>query len=52
MAMCGKVLSIGDRIELPGGVAEVLEIEGQRAKKIRVVTVENAPDGAPETIFS
>lgn len=32
----GQVLNVGDRIELDGGVAEVLEIRGSRATSIRV----------------
>jgi CBS domain containing-hemolysin-like protein len=32
----GQVLSVGDRIELDGGTAEVMEIRGSRATSIRV----------------
>jgi len=32
----GQVLNVGDRIELDGGVAEVLEIRGSRATSIRI----------------
>ncbi len=32
----GQVLSVGDRIELDGGTAEVLEITGSRATSIRM----------------
>ena len=33
----GQVLKVGDRIELEGAVAEVLEIRGSRASGIRIV---------------
>jgi len=36
MGVQGKVLTKGDRVELPGAVADVLEIRGNRAKKIRI----------------
>lgn len=36
MENTGKVLSVGDRIELNGAVAEVLEIKGSRASSIRM----------------
>ncbi len=36
MAACSKILSKGDRVELPGAVADVLEVSGNRAKKIRI----------------
>ena len=32
----GEVLSVGDRIELEGAVAEVLEVSGSRASSIRI----------------
>jgi CBS domain containing-hemolysin-like protein len=34
MMSSGKVLSMGDRIDLPGAVAEILEVEYRREKKI------------------
>lgn len=37
MSSSEKVLSRGDSIKLPGALAEVLEVEGRRAKKIRVI---------------
>jgi CBS domain containing-hemolysin-like protein len=49
MAVSGQILSKGDRVELPGAVAEVLEISGNRAKKIRITPLElkAAPALAP-----
>ena len=40
----GQVPSVGDRIELDGAVAEVLDISGSRASSIRVV-LSPAPSG-------
>ena len=40
----GQVPSVGDRIELDGAVAEVLDISGSRASRIRVV-LSPAPSG-------
>ena len=40
----GQVLSVGDRIELEGAVAEVLGIKGSRASSIRV-ELSPAPSG-------
>ena len=37
MSSSEKVLAIGDSIILPGAKAEVLEVEGRRAKAIRVI---------------
>ncbi len=50
MALSGKVLSIGDRIDLSGAEAEVLEVGDRRAKQIRVTIAGAAspPDGNPE----
>ena len=48
MMSSGQVLSVGDRIDLPGAVAEILEVEGRRAKKIRVVVDESIP--SPEIL--
>ena len=48
MAVCGKILSKGDRIELPGAVAEVLDISGNRAKKIRITLPD--PNHSPNSL--
>ena len=48
MALTGKILSEGDRIELPGAVAEVLEISGNRAKKIRIILPEPVQGQPPQ----
>ena len=37
MSSSEKVLTIGDSIKFSGAVAEVLEVEGRRAKAIRVI---------------
>lgn len=37
MSSSEKVLASGDSITLPGGKAEVLDVEGRRAKKIRII---------------
>lgn len=49
MAVYGQVLSKGDRVDLPGAVAEVLEVSGNRAKKIRITPLDlkAAPALAP-----
>lgn len=47
MAVYGQVLSEGDRVELPGAVAEVLEISGNRAKKIRITPLDIDASPAP-----
>ena len=36
MTKTGEILAPGERIELMGAVAEVLEVEGSRATRIRV----------------
>jgi CBS domain containing-hemolysin-like protein len=43
MVSSGKMLSVGDRIDLPGAAAEILEVEDRRAKNIRVVLDESIP---------
>ena len=48
VTVCGKVLSKGDRVELPGAIADVLEISGNRAKKIRITLP--GPDQSPELL--
>lgn len=50
MVFSGKVLSSGDRIDITGAQAEVLEVEGRRAKQIRVTIADSAnlPGGSPE----
>jgi CBS domain containing-hemolysin-like protein len=47
MATCSKILSKGDRVELPGAVAEVLEVSGNRAKKIRITPSDPARTTGP-----
>lgn len=42
MARHGEVLEVGDRIDLGGAVAEVVEVKGTRAEKVRV-TLDNSP---------
>ena len=46
----GRLLKKGDCIKLPGAVAEVIEVEGARAKRIRITLEEqhsqlDAPNG-------
>lgn len=48
MMSSGKVLSSGDRIDLKGATAEVLDVENRRAKSIRVTIVPAEANGAPE----
>ena len=40
----GRVLQVGDRVDFDGTVAEVIEVEGTRAKRIRVTLPESTPD--------
>ena len=47
MLLSGKVLSKGDRIDLPGATAEILEVESRRAKQIRVVINDSHQDSQP-----
>ena len=42
MARHGEVLEAGDRIDLGGAVAEVVEVKGTRAEAVRV-TLDNSP---------
>jgi magnesium and cobalt exporter, CNNM family len=42
MTRADRLLRVGDRIELPGALAEVLTVEGQRATRIRL-TLSTAP---------
>lgn len=42
MALHGEILEAGDRIELRNAVADVLEVKGARAERIRV-TLKNSP---------
>ena len=44
MARADKVLALGDRVELPGAAAEVLEVRGSRAIRIRLTLSEPPPD--------
>ena len=46
MAFSGKVLTQGDRIDLPGAAAEIMEVENNRAKLIRL-TLTDADQQAP-----
>lgn len=46
MALSGKVLTQGDRIDLPGAAAEIMEVENNRAKLIRL-TLTDADQLAP-----
>ena len=41
MARIGRILEAGDRVELNGAVAEVLEVKGTRATRIRVTVGED-----------
>jgi CBS domain containing-hemolysin-like protein len=45
----GRVLELGDRAEFDGIVAEVIEVDGARAKRIRVTLPESAPDSKKST---
>ena len=36
MTKTGEILASGERIEMNGAVAEVLEVDGSRTKRIRV----------------
>jgi len=40
MARIGRILEAGDRVELNGATAEVLEVKGTRATRIRVTVDE------------
>jgi len=40
----GRVLEVGDQVDFGGIVAEVIEVEGARAKRIRVTLSESLPD--------
>jgi CBS domain containing-hemolysin-like protein len=40
----GEVLDVGDRIELDGAIAEVLEITGSRASSVRLELTEDSTD--------
>jgi CBS domain containing-hemolysin-like protein len=44
MAHTDKMLAPGDRVELPGVIAEVLEVRGSRATRIRLELSEIIPD--------
>ena len=44
MAHTDKMLAIGDQVELPGVSAEVLEVRGSRAIRIRLTLSELRPD--------
>ena len=44
MAHTDKMLAIGDQVELPGVTAEVLEVRGSRAIRIRLTLSEPPPD--------
>ena len=46
-ALLERVPAVGDRVELPGASAEVLEVVGARATQLRVVVDEGAAPGAP-----
>jgi CBS domain containing-hemolysin-like protein len=45
----GRVLELGDRAEFDGIVAEVIEVDGARAKRIRVTLPESASDSKKST---
>jgi len=45
VAQVGRFLEKGDRVEAPGIVAEVLEVEGNRATRIRLTLVEKEQEG-------
>jgi CBS domain containing-hemolysin-like protein len=44
MAHTDKVLGVGDRVDLPGVTAEVLEVKGSRAIRIRLTLSESPQD--------
>ncbi len=44
MERTDKMLAPGDRVELPGAIAEVLEVKGSRAIRIRLTLSEPLPD--------
>jgi CBS domain containing-hemolysin-like protein len=44
MARTDKLLAPGERVELPGATAEVLEVKGPRATRIRLTLPEPPPD--------
>jgi CBS domain containing-hemolysin-like protein len=41
MALSEKVLTSGDRIDLPGAVAEVISVKDRRSKQIRVTIIDS-----------
>jgi len=47
MALHGKVPATGDRVDLLGAVAEVLEISGTRARKIRITPLTREEPAIP-----
>jgi len=47
MVLSGKVLALGDRIDLPGAQAEIVEVGDRRAKQIRV-TIASGAESPPE----
>ena len=46
MSRHGEILEAGDRVQLEGAVAEVLEVKGARAERIRV-TLDSSPAAEP-----
>ena len=44
LARTDQLLAPGDRVELPGAIAEVLEVRGPRAIRIRLTLSEPPPD--------
>jgi CBS domain containing-hemolysin-like protein len=44
VALAGRILQSGDRIELPGATAEVLDVRGSRAERVRIILHEESED--------
>jgi CBS domain containing-hemolysin-like protein len=44
VALSGRILQSGDRIELPGATAEVLDVKGSRAERVRIILHEGSDD--------
>ena len=43
VAQVGRFLEVGDKVKLKGAIAEVLEIEGNRATQVRITLTPNQP---------
>jgi CBS domain containing-hemolysin-like protein len=44
VALAGRILQSGDQIELPGATAEVLDVRGSRAERVRIILHKGSDD--------